>query len=169
VLSRLPLSESKLLYDWRSTADQFILTKSPLRLTTRDFIFQRNTCGYCPYVTSSLTRGWVCRLQFLALPSQSFSGASPARVITTIYCLKFETSQTRRVRSPYLYRPGNGWPSYVPRHWVPLSSLPTTRKATVEISDPASTLEIMSPLKAETTLFLQQTSEHPAIHGTRSF
>jgi hypothetical protein len=28
-------------------------------------MFQLNTCGYSPYVTSSLTRGWVCRLQFL--------------------------------------------------------------------------------------------------------
>jgi hypothetical protein len=32
---------------------------------TRIFIFQLNTCGYGPYVTSSLTRGWVCRLQLL--------------------------------------------------------------------------------------------------------
>jgi hypothetical protein len=29
------------------------------------FIFQLNTCGYSPYVTSSLTRGWICRLQLL--------------------------------------------------------------------------------------------------------
>jgi hypothetical protein len=29
------------------------------------FFFQLNTCGYNPYVTSSLTRGWVCRLQLL--------------------------------------------------------------------------------------------------------
>jgi hypothetical protein len=27
--------------------------------------FQLNTCGHNPYVTSSLTRGWVCRLQLL--------------------------------------------------------------------------------------------------------
>jgi hypothetical protein len=27
--------------------------------------FQLNTCGYSPYATSSLTRGWVCRLQLL--------------------------------------------------------------------------------------------------------
>jgi hypothetical protein len=32
---------------------------------TSNFIFQSNTCGYSPYVTSSLTRGWVCRLQLL--------------------------------------------------------------------------------------------------------
>jgi hypothetical protein len=29
------------------------------------FFFQLNTCRYSPYVTSSLTRGWVCSLQLL--------------------------------------------------------------------------------------------------------
>jgi hypothetical protein len=29
------------------------------------FFFQLNTCGFSPYATSSLTRGWVCRLQLL--------------------------------------------------------------------------------------------------------
>jgi hypothetical protein len=57
-------SESELL-DWRFTAKQFVLASSPLRLTTSNFVFQMNTCGYSPYVTSSLTTGWVCRLQFL--------------------------------------------------------------------------------------------------------
>jgi hypothetical protein len=32
-------SESKLLYDWRFTANQFVLASSPLRLTTSDFFF----------------------------------------------------------------------------------------------------------------------------------
>jgi hypothetical protein len=58
-------SESELLYDWRFTANQFVLTTSPLRLTTSNFIFQLNTCRYSPYVTSSLTRGWFYRLQLL--------------------------------------------------------------------------------------------------------
>jgi hypothetical protein len=32
-----------------------------------------NPCGYSPYVLSSLTRGWVCRLQLLlALASNNF-------------------------------------------------------------------------------------------------
>jgi hypothetical protein len=44
-------SESELLYDRRFTANQFVLATSPLRLTTGNFIFQLNTCGY------SLTRG----------------------------------------------------------------------------------------------------------------
>jgi hypothetical protein len=29
------------------------------------YFFQRNSRGYSLYVTSSLTRGWVCRLQLL--------------------------------------------------------------------------------------------------------
>jgi hypothetical protein len=57
--------ERELLYDWRFTANQFNLETSPLRLTTSNFTFQLNTCGSSPYVTSSLTRGWVCLLQLL--------------------------------------------------------------------------------------------------------
>jgi hypothetical protein len=38
---------------------------SPLRLTTNNFIFKLHTCGYSSCVTSSLTKGWVCRLQLL--------------------------------------------------------------------------------------------------------
>jgi hypothetical protein len=37
---------------------------------------QAKTCGYSPYVTSSLTRGWVCRLQLLlALASAVILGS----------------------------------------------------------------------------------------------
>jgi hypothetical protein len=39
------------------TANQFFLATSPLRLTTSNFIFQLNTWGYSPYVTSSLMKG----------------------------------------------------------------------------------------------------------------
>jgi hypothetical protein len=38
--------------------------------------------------------------------------------MTTVYSLKFETFPTWRARSQYLYPPGTGWPSYIPRHWV---------------------------------------------------
>jgi hypothetical protein len=58
-------SESELLYDWRFAAYQFVLATSPLRLMTSNFIFQLNTCGYSPYVTSSMMRGCVCRLKLL--------------------------------------------------------------------------------------------------------
>jgi hypothetical protein len=58
-------SESESLYDWRFTANQSVLALSPLRLTARFFFFQLNTCGHSPYITSSLTRGWVSNLQLL--------------------------------------------------------------------------------------------------------
>jgi hypothetical protein len=100
------------------------------------FFFQLNSCFHSPYVTSSLARGWVCRLQLLmALVS------SPAGLMTTFYSLKFETFPTWRARSPYLYPPGVGWPIYSPRHWVSFSSPRMTRRATVEVRvfDPTST------------------------------
>jgi hypothetical protein len=72
-------------------------------------------------------------------PAQLFSGPSSAGLMTKFYCLRFETSPTWRARSPYLYPPRRRWPIYTPRHWVPFSSPPTTRRATVEVFDPAST------------------------------
>jgi hypothetical protein len=110
-------SESKLLYDWRFTASHFVLATRPLRPTTRIFIFQQNTCCYSPYVTSSLTRGWVCRLQMLRVsPAHSFLGPSPARLMTTFYCLRFETPPTWRAtlfpqeQDGPVIPPGTGFP-----------------------------------------------------------
>jgi hypothetical protein len=59
--------------------------------------------------------------------------------MTTFRCLRFETPPPWRDRSQYLYRPGTGWPSYIPRHRVPFPSPPTTRRAKVEVFKPAST------------------------------
>jgi hypothetical protein len=73
-------SESELLYDWRFTANQFVLATSPLSPTTRNFIFQLSTCGCSPYVTSSLTRGWVCRLQLLLVLASAGLLFIPARL-----------------------------------------------------------------------------------------
>jgi hypothetical protein len=65
ILNRKSESQSESIYDWRFIANQFVLATSPLRLMTSNVIFQLNTCSYSAYVTSSLTRGWVCRLQLL--------------------------------------------------------------------------------------------------------
>jgi hypothetical protein len=84
-----------------------------------DQIFQYCQTRVCWYGASSLTRGRVCRIQLLlSLPAQSFPGPSPAGLMTTFYCLRFETPTTWRTRSLYLYPPGTGWPGYTPRHWV---------------------------------------------------
>jgi hypothetical protein len=104
------------------------------------FFFQLITCSHSPYVTSSLTRGCVCRLQLLLALARAVIIGSESRGLKSIfYCLRFETPSTWRVMSPYLYPPGTEWASYTPKHWVPFSSPPTTRRATVEVFDSAST------------------------------
>jgi hypothetical protein len=66
ILNLYSESVSELLYDWRFTANQFGLAASPSRATARMyFFFQLNICGHTPYITSFLTRDWVCNLQFL--------------------------------------------------------------------------------------------------------
>jgi hypothetical protein len=39
------------------------------------------------------------------------------------FTVSSETRPTWSARSPYLYPPGTGWPSYIPGHWVPFRSL----------------------------------------------
>jgi hypothetical protein len=51
---------SELLCDWRFTANLFFWVRSPLRPTNKILFFELNTYGYRPYLTPSLTRGWVC-------------------------------------------------------------------------------------------------------------
>jgi hypothetical protein len=114
------------------------LATSPLRFTTS--IFYLNACGYSLYVTMSLTRGWGCRLQLLLVIASAVILGSKSRGTHDIfYCLRFEIPPTWRARSPYLCPPETGWPSYTLRHWVPFSSPRRTRRATVEVFEPAST------------------------------
>jgi hypothetical protein len=55
-----------------------------------------------------------------------------------IFCVVFMVS-VRELNCHTVYPAGTGWPGYTPRHWVPFSSPPTTRRVTVEVFDPAST------------------------------
>jgi hypothetical protein len=55
------------------------------------------------------------------------------------YSLRFETPPNWGGRPSYLYPPGTGWQGYARRYWVPFSSPPTTRRATVEVFVPTST------------------------------
>jgi hypothetical protein len=56
--------------------------------------------------------------------------------MTTFYCLRFETPSTWRARSMYFHPPGKGWSGYIPRHWVPFSSPPTTSRLRWRYSTP---------------------------------
>jgi hypothetical protein len=92
------------------------LGDKPLETHNQHF-FQQNTCGYSPYVTSSLMKGWVCRLQLLlVLASAVILRSEPRGTHDHFYCLRFETPPIWRAKSPCLYPPATGWSGYTPRH-----------------------------------------------------
>jgi hypothetical protein len=75
----------KIYYDWRSVRHPSGIHDHPWSIIVRQL--QVYWCG-----APSLMRGWVCSLQFLlGLTSQSFSGLSPAGLITILYGIKLET------------------------------------------------------------------------------
>jgi hypothetical protein len=77
--------------------------RQSLETHDQQFFFQLTACFRSPYVTSSRHNcSW-------SSPAQSFSGPTPAGLVTIFYCLKFETLPTWRARSPYLY-PATGFP-----------------------------------------------------------
>jgi hypothetical protein len=106
------LSASELFDPWRFTASQFVLTTSPLRLTTSNFIFQLNTCGYSPYVSFTIAGG----------PRQC--SHSEVRV----YCLR-PLGPVSRI---YIASEHGGL-VIPPRHCVSFSLPPTTRREMMEV------------------------------------
>jgi hypothetical protein len=98
----------------------------------QDQIFITVSCGFV-YVGAS-------RLQLLLDLANAVILGSEFRGTRAIsYCFKFKTPPTWRAGFAYLCPPGTGWPSYTPRNWVHFSSPATTRRATVEVFEPAST------------------------------
>jgi hypothetical protein len=131
--------KSKLYYDQRSVGQYLLVSSTHLGPNTR-FLLSSDCCGFDD-VGHLLWRedGSVIYNCCWPLPTQSFSGSSPERLMTIFYCLRFETPPTWKARSLYLYPPGTGWSICIPRHWVTFSSPPTTHRTTVEVFEPAST------------------------------
>jgi hypothetical protein len=124
-LRNVGMSES--LYDWRFTANRFVLATSPLRLTTSNFIFQLNTCGYSLYVTSSLTRRLVCRLQLLlVLASAVILRSESSGTHDHILLTQIRDSPDLVVQSPYLYPQVQGGPVIPPGTGFPFRRLLTS-------------------------------------------
>jgi hypothetical protein len=88
-----PESESELFYDWRYTANQFVLAPSPLRLTARIcFLNWRPAVIVLIYHPLWREDGSVIYNCCWSSPAHSFSGPSPVELATIFYCLRFETS-----------------------------------------------------------------------------
>jgi hypothetical protein len=95
-----------------------------------DFCFLSDSCGFLA-VGRPLWRddGSVIYCTIASGPCQSsLSWAEGPQNSRPYFTVSSETPPTWRARSPYLYLPGTGWPSYIPRHWVPLPSPLTTRR-----------------------------------------
>jgi hypothetical protein len=125
-------SKSKLCCDRRSVGQSVLVSSTHLGLKTR-FLFLSDSCRFADVVCPLWREvGSVVYNHCWSLPAQSLSGPSPAGLIAVFYCPRFEIPPTWRARSLYLYRSGTRWISYTPRHWVPFSSPPTTRRAATD-------------------------------------
>jgi hypothetical protein len=102
---------------------------------------QMNTFSYSAYVTSSLTRRWVCCLQLLlALTSRVILGSESHGTHDHILLSQIQDFPNLEKRSPYLYPPAIGWSVYTPRHRVSSTnqSQKLQRLRMNHIEDPAS-------------------------------
>jgi hypothetical protein len=94
------------------------LVISPLRFTSSNcFFFQLNTCVHSPYVTPSLTRGWVCRLQLLLdLASTVILGSESHRTHDHISLSQIRDSSNLEGQVPEFISPKNRVAQLYPRH-----------------------------------------------------
>jgi hypothetical protein len=113
---------------------------------------------------------YLGRNEYWASRGQPFSGPSSTGLVTKFYCLRFETPPTWRARSPYLlvYPPGTWWPGYTPRYWAPFFSPLTTRRATVEVFDNASTRDVsVDSFWVSLSLMIRSTVSRPGYLGIK--
>jgi hypothetical protein len=100
---------------------QFILATSPLRLTTRIFIFELTTCGHNPYITFSSRRRWVCLLQLLlvlasvVIPRSASRGTHDHILLSQIRDSPQPEESSPRIYIPHeqdgpIIPPGTGFP-----------------------------------------------------------
>jgi hypothetical protein len=109
-------SKSKFCYH-RLLVDQSILVSSPHLGPNTRFLFLSVAGLLCG--SPSLTRGRVCRLQLLLTLARAVILGPESRWTQDNILLN---PPTLKARTPHLYPPATGWPSYTPRHWVPFSS-----------------------------------------------
>jgi hypothetical protein len=115
--TELTKSKSKLCYDRPSVGQSVLVSRPHLGLTTR-FLLLSDSCGLLMWgAFYKEIAGLPFTIAAGAL-QRSHSWVRVPRDSWPYYCPRLETPPTWRARSPYLYPPGTGWPSYIPRHWV---------------------------------------------------
>jgi hypothetical protein len=84
---------------------QSVRLDNPLRLTT-SFFFKLNICCYSPYVTTSLMRGWVCRLELQpVLVSALILRSESCKIHDHILLSQIRDSPQPEVPGPRIYMP----------------------------------------------------------------
>jgi hypothetical protein len=119
----------KFMLDRRSVGQCVLVSSTHLGPKTR-FLLLSDSCGFVDVGVHSLTSGRVCRLQFLpGLASAVILGSESRGTHDHILLSEIRDS-------PKLV--GQVTVFISPRNWVPFSSPPTTRRATVEVFEPIS-------------------------------
>jgi hypothetical protein len=119
-------------------------------------LFSTNICFHSPYITSSLTKGWVCSLKLLLGLASAVILRSESRLIRDhILLSEFRDSSNPEGQVPVFTRisPRNRVAHLYLQALGSFSSPPTTRMATVEVFDPASIREMNPFLSARPLLW----------------
>jgi hypothetical protein len=115
--STQPSSKSKQCYDRRSVG-QSVLVSGTHPVTMTRFLLLSESCGFVDVVRPLWWEdGSLVYSCCWASKAHSFWDPSSGGLVI-FYCLKFESPQTLRYTSPYLYASGTAWPSYTPRHQI---------------------------------------------------
>jgi hypothetical protein len=104
----------------------------------RPDLYYCQTLRVCWCAALSLTRERVCRLQsLLVLASAVILGSESRETRDHILLSQIRDSPNLEGQVPVFISPRNRVAHFTPRYWVPFSSPPTTRSATVVVLEPA--------------------------------
>jgi hypothetical protein len=135
----------RVFYDWRFSANQFVLATNPLRLTTSN-CFWLNNCFHILYVTSPVTKECFCRLKLLLVVASAVILKSESRMIHDHILLSQIRDSPKLEGQVLLFiSPRNRVAQLrvYPQALGSFASPPTTRRAMVEVFEPASTRDLI--------------------------